>query len=376
MRPGLPDPIFGPNRVMMPFELPKLGTPLRAFVCATKTSKNVRGPLAIGQRVARPAGFVAGNEPVASLWGCDEWPMQVFEVVVDPADLFLGRGEMLLKTLAFRVVKEVPLEEVFGARAKELGVLFERVRSTPWLAPPKSLTPEMLGRLVSELYEVTSEYKSVRPLPVALMSDWSGACSTDQAVTATKGSPAGFVDAARKPLGEDDYQVSISTRVLRRILIRQSYVRMWEAGWEAAFGDYLRSSMKQNRPGDAKAAKRTWSKMRDKIEARREEARRAAIRTAYRMLDAAPDGQGDALFGKEDRSDVSEITAAGGSRVATEAWNFALSALTTAIAVLESPVVGLARSPSGPLFELYQMGLWPLGEVNAKVFAIYAPSRT
>jgi len=164
-RPGLPDPIYGPNFVALPFEVPKPGTPLQAFVCASRTSKNVQGPLTVGERVARRSGFIAGNEPVASLWGCDEWPLQVYEVVVDPADLFVGRGEMLLKTSAFRVVKEVPLEEVFGPRAGEIGPILDDIRTIPWLTPKAPPDPDVVAELVREVYAIVTEHKKVRPLP-------------------------------------------------------------------------------------------------------------------------------------------------------------------------------------------------------------------
>ena len=363
--------ILGSNYVAIPLEVPKPGTPLQAFVCATKTSKNVRGPLAVGARVARSSGIIAGNDPFVALWDCDEWPLQVYEVVVDPADLFLGSGELLLKTSAFRVVREVPLEEVFGPRASELGPSFDDIRTLPWLAPKRAPDADTLTRLVHEVYESAGE-RGIGRVRVGLVQDWRDACAADQRVTEQKGSPTALIKgarAARPPLSEDEEERrSLCTRVLRCILFRQSYVRAWEAGWEVAFNASLRASMKQNRPGDAKAAKRAWAKLRDKATSRRDASRRAAFRTAQHMLEALPHNEVADL----DPS-FEELHAAGMSDVATDAWNFSLSAMITAIDVLETPVHEAERSPSKPLLELFRMGLWPIGEVGG-LFAIYTPT--
>lgn len=375
MRPGLPDVIYGPNYVAMPFDVPKPGTPLQAFVCATKASKNVRGPLALNERVARSSGFIAGNEPMTSLWDCTEWPFQIYEVLVDPADLFVGRGELLLKTSAFRVVREVPLAEVFGARAGELGPIFDDVRGFPWLAPKGSPDPDAIARLVREVYAIVAEHKKVRPLPIGIVTEWDGACDADQRVDAL-GSPVAWINAARDARratrSEEDYeQLSLGTRVLRHILLRQSYARTWEAGWEASFNASLRASMKQ-RPGDAKAAKRTWARLREKTGDRHDAARRAAMRTAQEMLDATLNGV-RTPGSDDDDSTFSEIRAAGVDDITTNAWNFSLSAMITAADVLETPVHEVECSPSKPLLELFRMGLWPIGEVGG-LFIVYSPS--
>jgi hypothetical protein len=68
-----------------------------------------------------------------------------------------------------------------------------------------------------------------------------------------------------------------------------------------------------------------------------------------------------------------ELHAAGMSDVATDAWNFSLSAMITAIDVLETPVHEAERSPSKPLLELFRMGLWPIGEVGG-LFVVYTPT--
>ena len=193
-----------------------------------------------------------------------------------------------------------------------------------------------------------------------------------------EGSPAALINVVRDTQAsrrEEDHKLSIGTRMLRRILLRQSYARAWEAGWEAAFAASLRASMSQNRPGDAKAAKRTWAKLRDKSANRHDAARRAAVRAAQRMLDATPDG--DRTLGQGGAGDVdptAEIHAAGGSEVATGAWNFSISAIITAVDVLETPVTEVERSPSRPLLELYRMGLWPIGEVDGRFFLVYSPT--
>jgi hypothetical protein len=382
MRPGLPALIFGQDYVAMPFEVPKPGTPVQAFVCAFKTSTNVQGPLTVNERVARSSGFIAGNEPVAALWGCDGWPLHFYEVVVDPADLFVGRGEMLLKTSAFRVVKEVPPEEVFGPRARELGPILDEIRRVPWLAPKGPPDLGAVERLVHDIYAIVAEHQKMPPLPPGIVQDWEGACTVDQRVAGpeAKGSPAALIKAVRSAPGnqrDDDYRVDIATRTLRRILLRQSFAHAWEAGWEAAFGAMLRSSMKQNRPGDAKGAKRAWAKMRDKYEKHRDAARRAALHTAQRMLDARPEGHGVILRNPADgdpEDPLAEIRDAGALEVATDAWNFSLSAMVTAIDVLETPVAEVERSPSRPMLELFRMGLWPIGEAAGGVFALYTPT--
>lgn len=378
VRPGLPDLIFGDNYVAMPFEVPKPGTPLQAFVCTTKNSKNVRGPLTVNTRVTCKSGIIAGNDPVAALWGCDEWPLQTYEVVVDPADLFVGRGEMLLKTSACRVVREVPLEEVFGPRASEIGPILDSIRTTPWLAPKGPPDPDTIARLVREVYAIVGEHQPVRPLPVVVLEEWGGACSADARVGVSEGTPAGLIKTVREvhsPRPEDLDRIAIGTRVLRRILLRQSYARVWEAAWEAAFNASLRSSMQQNRAGDAKAARRTWAKLREKATDRHDAARRAAFRAAQRLHDATPDGEGN--LQRDTFSDVdsvlAEVQAAGAADVATAAWNFSLSAIITAIDALEMPVREVERSPSRPLLELFRMGLWPIGEMDDRFFVVYSP---
>jgi hypothetical protein len=207
------------------------------------------------------------------------------------------------------------------------------------------------------------------------VGEWGGACAADGRVGESDGTPAAFVNAVRlaqpsRP--EDDDRIAFGTRALRCILVRQSYLRAWEAGWEAAFNASLRSSMKQNRPRDAKAAKRAWAQLRQEATDRHDAARRAAFRAAQKLHDAAPDGEG---IHPQDPSDlIAEIRSAGAIDVATAAWNFSLSAMLTAIDAVEMPVRGVERSPSRPLLELFRMGLWPIGEIDDELFVVYSPT--
>ena len=380
------------NFVALPLKIPEPGKPLQAFACAFKSSKNVRGPLAVGERVARSSGFLLGNEIATAFWDCDAWPFLVYEVVIDPPDVCVGQGELMVKTIAFRVVREVPLDEIYGAGAAKIGPLLAEMRRIPWLAPKGPLDVHAVEELVRDVYASAAPYVKARAVPLRIVRHWGEACAADIRVASSR-TPGSLSHLTQTALEEgvlptiEGTELFLPIRALLRSLFAQSYVPMWDAGWEVAYKAFLGWSMKQIPRGDAKAAQRTWNKLREEYTSRRDDLRRAALRAAKEMLKiashsdiggggkAGADGPSIAriLNGKgHPPAALEALRSEGLNDVSVDAWNFSLSAFSTARDVLHATIAGMEGAPSHRVLDLFRMGLWPIGDVDGS-FLVYAP---
>ncbi len=383
MRPRLPEPIRTADFIAVPFHIPEPGKPLQAYLAVPSTPKSAIGPYTPGQRVAHRSGFIAGNEPSTAFWNCDRWPFHLYEISVDPRDLVVGQGELLLKTTAFRVVRELGLEELLGPRAADVSALFDDLRAATWLAPAQPVDVETVRALVLDFYARVAEHVLVRAASIDIVRHWGVAHDADQSVTLAVDAPESLMsltqavrDAGGLPSPEDE-ALGFTTAAMRRIILHQHFARGWDAGWQASYACFLRESMKSVRPGDAKAAKRAWTKLRDQITDRRDAARRVALQEVRRMMGVVtsvrdlPEEQvrADGING----SILQQMVRRGGvSDVSIDAWNFAVPAVAAAIDVLDSLLVCTERPPMRPLFDLFRMGVWPIGVVGRK-FVVYVP---
>lgn len=363
----------------------------KGFVCTCKTSRNQSRPLAVGQRVERASGIAVTSELWDAVWDCDEWPFRLYEIEIDPHDLFAGQRDhsLIFLTSAFRVVRAVAMEEVLGPRAGELGPQLADLQRLPWLAPKRPVDVAAAEALVREVYAVAAGLTKLRAAPMHLVERWDEACRADLGATASgaPGSVAALLnlerDAQLGPLEATRYNFPM--RALRRAFLRQCYGRMWDAGWDAAFGDFQRRST-WTHARSVKSAERAWTKLRDKVTARHDDMRRAAALAAQRMLGAEAMDDEVSCEGLEGRgvcviaapahpliADMLRIT--GMNEVALSGWNFSVSALSTALSLVEMTVAEVERSVSQPLLELFRMGLWPIGDAGGS-FVVYAPRAT
>jgi hypothetical protein len=379
VRPRLPPIVRTPHFVAVPFRVPAPGTPLQTYIAVPRISTHPGSPFAVGQRIERNSGVVVGNEPWTAVWECKRWPFRLYEIAVDPRDVIVGQGEMLLKTVAFRVVRELGLDEVLGARASDVEALFDALRCAPWLAPARSVDLSAVASLVQDFYARAAAHVRVRALPVGIVRHWGDATNADRHATHEPASAESLMsltealrDVVIPPDASDDaWGIKLS---LHRIALHQHFARAWDAGWQAGSEHCLRESAKAVRPGDAKGAKRAWAKLREQITDRRDSARRSATQEATRMLagptsaeeldepDAEPAG------GTRDALE----RAVGFSEVSRDAWNFALPVIATAMDAMDAALTCIEGSPFSPLFDLFRMGVWPIGPVQ-RMFVVYIP---
>lgn len=359
MRPRLPEPLRTRNFVAVPFRVPEPGVPLQAYFAVSKIAGRGSGPYSVGQRVERRSGFVAGNEPSTAFWEHHRWPFHLYEITVDPRDVVIGQGELLLKTTAFRVVRELAMEELLGPRAADVGVLFDELHAAPWLAPAQPVDLAAIQALVESFYACAGDHIRVRAAPVSIVRQWEAARAADQRATYGAASPDSWMAIthalreAAPDLAADDDATHFTTSALRRMMIQQHFARAWDAGWQAGYASALRESMKAVRPGDAKGAKRAWTKLREEMTDRRDSARRAATHAARRMLigmdtaEELPEQDDDSP--KARRAIIDQMVDRGGaSAVSFDAWNFALPVIATAMDLMDAALDGAERSAFRP----------------------------
>jgi hypothetical protein len=297
----------------------------------------------------------------------------------------VGQGEFLVKTAAFRVVREVSIDEVYGPGAAKLDAVLADLRSIPWLAPTGPVNVTAVEEIVRELYARAAPYVKVSPAPVRIERKWIEACAAD-VDTSSSSDPRALGELTHWAREEAvlpeirDRDLFVPVRTLRRVVFAQCYPPAWDAAWQIAYASFLRWSMKEDvPPGNAKAAQRTWKRLREKITSRRDDARRSAVQTARGMMgvDWKPgDDDADAPRTRTGAARVQAVLdghrATGMNDVTLDAWNFSISAMTGVIDVMLATVADAERLPSHSLLDLFRMGLWPIGLVDGS-FVVYAP---
>jgi hypothetical protein len=344
----------------------------------------VRAGYAPGQVLrVREDGFIVGTTLDNALWDCEGWPCAIYEVEMEQADLY-PMGEILLKTLALRILRVVPPEDAFGPRGAEIVGFMDALGRFPWLAPPVLPDLTRVDALVSEHYALLGGYALVKPCPVRIVDDWRTACRAD--IEAAKSRTETYVRIQRaiaNHLSNDEF---LNRRnALGRVLVRRAYGRLWEAAWDRAYAAFLPTTMAKVPQGNAPAARREWAKIRRLVTDRRDADRRGATKAILQQFtpDLSDEDEDD-----DDDDDCGEVVAngaamprdlrqifpeSGRTMVPIDAWNFSVTATTEAFRTIGLLLAAPERPiPSKPLLELYRMGLWPVGETK-KNFVVFVP---
>lgn len=302
-RSPLPPFINFGSTTIVPFHRPDPnGPPIRTYLCTWKPSAKARTGYAPGQVLrVREDGFIVGTTLDNALWDCEGWPCTIYDVEMEQADLY-PMGEILLKTLALRILRVVPLEDAFGPRGAEIVGLMDALGRFPWFAPPALLDLARVDALVSEHYALLGGYALVKPCPVRLVDDWRTSCTAD--IEAAKYRTETYVriqGAIANHLDNDEF--FNRRNALGRVLVRRAYAHLWEAAWDRAYAAFLPTAMAKVPQGNAPAARREWAKIRRLVTDRRDADRRSATKAILQQF--TPD------LSTEDDDDDDDVVANG-----------------------------------------------------------------
>jgi hypothetical protein len=349
-----------------------MSAPIHAYVCASRSSAVLKGPYPVGSTARSSKGVIVARELDDALREHDAWPITLHEVEVAP-DQVLDADERYVKVRSFRVLRDLPLSEAFGARADELVALFGELRRSPWLAPRAAADAERVTDLIRSRYTALGAYARVEALPCRIVTTWADAMRADNDALHRERIPAHSDDAMGAALDAVRESPTFEARAhaickAQIVPFHLAYQAMWEAAWEAAAAAMLASAIRTG-TADARIRVRAMGRIRDKLDASRDRCRRAAWQAilAVRAHEEDPDQPANQPTMKSlaARSDEELVP------VWTTAWNFADAAATT-VARAAKHLVALPDEPNPwlPLVELFRMGAWPIDEVD-RAFVVF-----
>jgi hypothetical protein len=309
----------------------------------------------VGQHV--DAGLVTAHD------GGRGWPIMMYEV--EPLDV-AETMPSFFTVRSYRVVRDVPLTEVFGERAHELAVLMDRIGMFTWLAPEVAVGEEHLADLVEAHYVALSSFSPLEVLRVRLVTTWGEAEAASHAVVEEaerERSPA--VGSRALALAAAHHAVEIGAGDLSRLNAagRARDAPAWRAcqpAWRAAF---------------RVASIAFLAKLRRKVEMARCDLRAASdlcLGGAAVFLPTVEHAREPCLrmprFGGVEEAFKTDVRP-----VLAQAWSFTVGAMG-AVSLAAECLVELPDQPNPwlPVVSLLGLGVWPIGEVDGR-FVVYRP---
>jgi hypothetical protein len=129
---------------------------ITAYACASPGNEHhvlTPKPSASGLLVARTRDDALG--------GVDRWPMNLFELRVDPHDV-MEQGAHVLRARRYEAVRMLPREEAFGRAATAIDAYIEGLRELGWLRASGADRGARIVSMVAEHYAALGHYGPVR----------------------------------------------------------------------------------------------------------------------------------------------------------------------------------------------------------------------
>jgi hypothetical protein len=337
---------------------------IKAYFCSWSDPQHGIYALQPGAVVARPAGLVVAGLLDRALMTGRAWPPFLYEVEVEIADVRTSM-ESLLRVSRLRVVQAVPLEEAFGPRAKEISAIHEELPRVPWLAP--SAEPALVDDLVRRFYVGLAYYAPVTPRRARIVSRWEDFAHPDPWPDPAAGEAAALAAIERRTRRVRGREVA--QQAVGRGPYRLAYAAIWGACWRRAAAAYV-----EEVPGGAADPEFADGERYGALAVARERCSVVARDLAQLFVDAPVTGkEHDRLM----RYILDALQRGSGSAfqgVWKESWNAALEPVLVLRDLLYH-VVLLPEEPNPwlPLFELYRLGLWPVGVLRGE-YLVYAPA--
>jgi hypothetical protein len=267
-----------------------------------------------------------------------------------------------------RVVRTVPLEDAFGPCAKEVSAIHEELPRVPWLAPSALPEPVLVDDLVRRFYVGLAYYAPVVPRRARIVSRWK-----DFATRGAWPDPAAGEEAALAAIGRQIRRVrgrEVAQQVASRGPYGLAYAAIWGACWQRAAAAYVDDWV----PGGAKDPELADGELYRALAAARARCSGVAGTMAQLFLEAPATGKEHDRLMRYIRDALQRRSGSAFEGVWREAWNAALDPVVVLRDLLYHLVL-LPEEPNPwlPLFELYRLGLWPVGVLRGE-YLIYAPA--